>query len=310
MQDITAIILTKDEEIHIARCIASVRQVCRDVLVVDSYSTDKTCDIARTMGARVVQHPFSCQAEQFNWAIDNVPIDTEWIWRVDADEIIEAPLARLAEEQLPKWTASTPHGSDSSLSDTGLTQINGVYVNKKIIFMGRPLMHGGWYPAPQIKVIRRGFGRSEDKLMDEHLIVTSGQTAQWDADQTDWNLKPLDWWWNKHRGYARREALMQVCVEHDVVSVHSKSGRSHAASAEVNGRLSGTDAERKRWMKNLYGHCPRYLRAVVYFIARYVLLGGFLDGYAGWYWHTRQGLFYRLMVDREIGRLRKESTQL
>lgn len=303
MQDITAVILTKDEEIHIARCIASVHRVCRAVLVVDSYSTDKTCDIARTMGARVVQHPFSCQAEQFNWAIDNVPIDTEWIWRVDADEVIEAPLVRLAEEQLPKWTARQSSSSNAQ-------QINGVYVNKKIVFMGRPLMHGGWYPAPQIKVIRRGFGRSEDKLMDEHLIIISGQTAQWNADQTDWNLKPLDWWWDKHRGYARREALMQVRVERDAMSFHDESDGSHAASAEVNGRLTGTDAERKRWMKNLYGHCPRYLRAVVYFIARYILLGGFLDGYAGWYWHTRQGLFYRLMVDREIGRLRKESTQL
>jgi glycosyltransferase involved in cell wall biosynthesis len=303
MQDITAVILTKDEEIHIARCIASVQHVCREVLVVDSYSTDKTCDIARTMGARVVQHPFSCQAEQFNWAIDNVPIDTEWIWRVDADEIIEAPLVRLAEEQLPKWTARQSSSSNAQ-------QINGVYVNKKIVFMGRPLMHGGWYPAPQIKVIRRGFGRSEDKLMDEHLIITSGQTAQWNADQTDWNLKPLDWWWDKHRGYAHREALMQARVERGAVSVHPESDGSHAASAEVNGRLTGTDVERKRWMKNLYGHCPRYLRAVVYFIARYILLGGFLDGYAGWYWHTRQGLFYRLMVDREIGRLRKESTQL
>ena len=69
-----------------------------------------------------------------------------------------------------------------------------------------------------------------------------------------------------------------------------KSKTAEIAGAEVNGRLFGTNAEFKRWMKNLYSHCPRYLRAVVYFVSRYFFMFGFLDGYAGWYWHTRQGL--------------------
>lgn len=281
MQDITAIILTKDEEIHIERCVRSVQRICKEVLLVDSFSSDRTCEIAERLGARVVQHPFENQAKQFNWAIDHVPIITEWIWRVDADEILEDSVVALAEQELPALT--------------GNKNVNGVYVNKKIVFMGRPLLHGGWYPAPQIKIVRRGFGRSEDKMMDEHLIVTSGETVNWDGDQTDWNLKPLDWWWEKHHGYAKREALMQVMM-----------AEQNDQENEVKGKLFGTNAEWKRWMKNLYGHCPRYLRAVVYFISRYFLMGGFLDGYAGWYWHTRQGLMYRWMVDREIGRLKSK----
>ncbi len=281
MQDITAIILTKDEEIHIERCIRSVQRICKEVLLVDSFSSDRTCEIAERLGARVVQHPFENQAKQFNWAIDHVPIMTEWIWRVDADEILEDSVVALAEQKLPALTDNK--------------NVNGVYVNKKIVFMGRPLLHGGWYPAPQIKIVRRGFGRSEDKMMDEHLIVTSGETVNWDGDQTDWNLKPLDWWWEKHHGYAKREALMQVMM-----------AEQNDQENEVKGKLFGTNAEWKRWMKNLYGHCPRYFRAVVYFISRYFLMGGFLDGYAGWYWHTRQGLMYRWMVDREIGRLKSK----
>lgn len=281
MQDITAIILTKDEEIHIERCVRSVQRICKEVLLVDSFSSDHTCEIAEWLGARVVQHPFENQAKQFNWAIDHVPITTEWIWRVDADEILENSVVALAEQEIPALT--------------GNKNVNGVYVNKKIVFMGRPLLHGGWYPAPQIKIVRRGFGRSEDKMMDEHLIVTSGETVNWDGDQTDWNLKPLDWWWEKHHGYAKREALMQVMM-----------AEQNDQENEVKGKLFGTNAEWKRWMKNLYGHCPRYLRAVVYFISRYFLMGGFLDGYAGWYWHTRQGLMYRWMVDREIGRLKSK----
>lgn len=94
-QDITAIILTYNEEIHIERCIQSVQKVCSNVLVVDSYSQDRTCKIAEGLGARVVQHPFENQAKQFNWAIDNIEISSEWIWRVDADEIIEDKLVKL-----------------------------------------------------------------------------------------------------------------------------------------------------------------------------------------------------------------------
>lgn len=281
MQDITAIILTFNEELHIERCIKSVQRVCKDVLIVDSFSTDATCVIAESLGAKVVLHKFENQARQFNWAIDNVEIDTEWIWRVDADEIIEDGLAAIAEKELP-----------------GLPKnVNGVYVNKKIVFMGRPLLHGGWYPAQQIKIVRKGFGRSEDKMMDEHLIITEGDTVSWNGDQTDWNLKPLDWWWKKHEGYAKREAMMQYQIKNEKLKTKSD------IAEEREGKLFGNNAEFKRYMKNLYGHCPRYLRAIVYFISRYIFMGGFLDGYAGWYWHTRQGLMYRWMVDREIGKL-------
>lgn len=281
MQDITAIILTFNEELHIERCIKSVQRVCKDVLIVDSFSTDATCAVAESLGAKVVQHKFENQARQFNWAIDNVEIDTEWIWRVDADEIIEDGLAAIAEKEL-----------------FGLPKnVNGVYVNKKIVFMGRPLLHGGWYPAQQIKIVRKGFGRSEEKMMDEHLIVTEGDTVSWNGDQTDWNLKPLDWWWKKHEGYAKREAMMQYQIKNE------KLKDKKEIAEEREGKLFGNNAEFKRYMKNLYGHCPRYLRAIVYFISRYFLMGGFLDGYAGWYWHTRQGLMYRWMVDREIGML-------
>jgi len=279
--DITCIILTKDEAIHIERCVKSVQRVCREVLIVDSFSTDETCQIAENLGARVVQHKFTNQAAQFNWAIDNVEIDTEWIWRVDADEIIEDGLAEIAERELQNVPKN----------------VNGIYVNKKIVFMNRPLLHGGWYPAQHIKLIRKGFGRSEDKLMDEHLIVTEGDTISWNGDQTDWNLKPLDWWWSKHEGYALREAQMQV---------NEANKTKVADGSEVQAKLFGTNAEWKRWMKNLYGKCPLYVRPIVYFIGRYIFMGGFLDGYAGWYWHTRQGLMYRMLVDKNIAKLRKQ----
>lgn len=283
MQDIACIILTKDEDIHIERCIRSAQQVCRDIWVVDSYSTDSTCALAEAMGAHVVQHPFTNQAEQINWAIDNLPITNQWLWRLDADEIISEQLAEIAEREL----RLLPDG------------VNGIYVNKEIVFMNHALRHGGWYPAPQIKIVRRGFGRSEDKVMDEHLIITSGETVYWNADQTDWNLRSLDWWWHKHEGYAKREAQNLLQMENE------STGHNDGLRA----RLFGSEAERKRWFKQLYAHCPLYVRPFVYFFSRYFLMGGWMDGYAGWYWHTRQGLRYRLLVDYELSKLRKASKQ-
>lgn len=97
---IAAIILTKNEEKHIARCIASLKGICKEILVIDSFSTDKTCEIAKELGAKLYQHPFENQAQQFNCAIENCPIDATWIWRIDADEYIESELARKVLEQI------------------------------------------------------------------------------------------------------------------------------------------------------------------------------------------------------------------
>lgn len=277
---ITAIVLTYNEERHIARCLRSLQGVCEEVLVVDSFSTDETREIAERMGARVVVHEFENQAQQFNWAISGaVPIGGEWLWRVDADEYISEELGRQVREVV----------------STCSPDVNGIYVNKQIVFLGRALRHGGWYPAPQIKVIRRGHGESEHKVMDEHLVVTDGRTVRVDGDQTDENLNDLSWWTQKHNGYASREALnmlrMRLGMDED--------------SAEVTPRLFGTDAERKRWLKVRYVRMPLFVRPFGNFFYRYVVRGGFRDGKAGFVWHILQGFWYRMLVDAKIYELER-----
>lgn len=276
-QDITAIILTKDEEKHIKRCIQSVKEVCTHILVVDSFSTDRTCELAQQLGAHVVQHEFKNQAQQFNWAIDNLDISTEWIWRVDADEYIEPPLAQ---------------GVSEALKDCA-DDVNGIYVNKKIIFLGKPLLHGGWYPAQQIKVIRKGHGRSENKPMDEHLIITDGRTISVNGDQTDENLNDLTWWTEKHNRYADREALNMLAMAYGMDNQEN----------EVEPKLFGNGAERKRWLKIKYARMPLYIRPFLNFFVRYVLQLGFLDGNHRWY--VLQGFWYRYLVDSKIYEVKK-----
>lgn len=271
---IAAIILTKNEEMHIGRCIKSLEGACDDVWVVDSFSTDGTEEIATSMGANFVKHPFENQAQQFNWAIETLGIKADWIWRIDADEYISEDLGRKVRKAI----------------ETCAEDVNGVYVNKVIIFQGRKLRHGGWYPAPQIKVIRNGFGRSENKVMDEHLIISSGTTIYVDGDQTDENLHDLAWWTEKHNRYAGREAINMLRMRYGLDDDHDG----------VEPKLFGNDAERKRWFKLRYAHMPLFVRPYLYFCARYFLKGGFLDGRAGFIWYVLQGFWYRFLVDSKI----------
>ena len=276
---IAALILTKDESRHIVRCIESLKGVCNEVFVVDSFSTDNTKELAESLGAKVVKHPFENQAQQFNWAIRNCDIQGDWIWRVDADEYISDELGKKVAEAI------------ASCDD----DVNGIYVNKAIVFQGRKLKHGGWYPAPQIKVIRKGFGESENKVMDEHLIITSGRTIYVDGDQTDENLHDLTWWTDKHNRYASREAQNMLMMQYGM----------DADAEGVAARLFGNDAERKRWLKLRYARMPLFLRPFIYFFIRYFVKLGFLDGKEGFIWYVLQGFWYRFLVDAKIYEIRR-----
>lgn len=276
---IAVVILTFNEEIHIERCIRSAQRVTDKIVVVDSYSTDDTCAIAQRMGSVVYQHAFENHARQFNWAIENCDIQAQWIWRLDADEYIEPSLASKALQAIE-------HIAED---------VNGIYVNRKIVFMGQPLLHGGWYPAPQIKIIRKGFGGSENKWMDEHLVVFSGKTISIDGDQTDDNLNDLTWWSHKHVNYASREAINTLLMEY-----HLQQG-----TEEVKPKFWGTNAERKRWLKVKYAKTPLFVRPFINFFIRYILKAGFLDGKSGFIWHFMQGYWYRMLVDCKIYELKK-----
>ena len=130
MPDLTAIILTYNEERHIERAIKSVEEITREVFVIDSFSTDRTMDIVRASGTHVLQHGFINQAKQFQWALDNAPIATEWVMRLDADEIIETDLAAEIGAQLSQLPAD----------------VTGINLKRKHIFMGRWIKHGGAIP--------------------------------------------------------------------------------------------------------------------------------------------------------------------
>ena len=269
MTDIAIIILSKNEKLHIGRCLEKLASLeARRMFVVDCFSADGSDKIAVEMGAAVVQHEWpGLYAKQFNWALDNLPIEAKWVMRMDADEYL---------------TPETIDRLKVALTDGSLDEVNGLTLELKRKFMGGEIHHGT-NGIRLLRVWRFGKGRLEDRAMDEHALV-EGKVVDFDGAFYDDNLNSFEWWQEKHRGYAKREAM-------DALSLFNDPQRLSNPSA--------TDRKKIKYYK-----LPRYFCAVAYFCIRYFLKLGFLYGLAGWRWHFWQGLWYRWIVDREIGMMK------
>ncbi len=188
---ISAVILTYNEEQNFENCLRNISESVDEIFIVDSYSTDRTLEIAKKYGAQVVQHPFENQAKQFNWALDSLKIKNEWILRLDADEYLTRELWQEMAETLPKAPED----------------ISGYYLKRRVYFMGRWIKHGGYYPIWLLRLFRYGKARyREERDVDEHLTLLEGKAGEMRNDLIDDNKKDLTFWIKKHNNYASREA--------------------------------------------------------------------------------------------------------
>ncbi|WP_245247701.1 glycosyltransferase family 2 protein [Tianweitania sediminis] len=275
---ITAVILTFNEALHIGRCVSRIAPLVQRVLVVDSFSTDDTVSIAQAHGAEVVQRPWVTYADQFQWALDQMDIETDWILRLDADEYLEDALVEEIRSVLPGQPAA----------------VTGLRLKRKVIFRGRWIRFGGLYPTILMRLWRPGTGRIEQRWMDEHMVLTQGHAVTLDHDMVDENLNDISWWTDKHNGYATRQMLDFLQLEHDL--------RPGDATLETQRDQAGW----KRVIKNrVFGRMPLYLRGTVYFLFRFFLLLGFLDGRQGFLFHFLQGWWNWMLVDAKIDEARR-----
>lgn len=275
---ISAIILTYNEEKHIERCIKSLQPLVQDIFVVDSGSKDNTVALAEKLGAKVFANPWVNYATQFNWALNNCPIKTEWVWRIDADEYAEKDLLEKLGKKLP--------GLDES--------VTGIYSKRGIVFYGRKLKYGTWAPRWNLKIFRYGVGFCEMRWMDEHIQLRNGETIQIDGCQLDDNRNDFTWWTEKHNHYATREMVDMLSIKYGLGS-----------NKEVEPKLLGSSEQRLRWLKLRYANIPLFVRPFINFIYRYLLRLGFLDGKQGFLWHILQGFWYRMLVDAKIWELKR-----
>lgn len=275
---LTAVILTANEQQHLARAIGSVKDIAGRVVVVDSGSSDRTCEIARSLGAEVYENKWVNYATQFNWALDQLASDTEWVLRLDADEIVTPGLAAEIQQAL----------------DALGEEVEGVYVSRRMNFLQKPVRYGGVFPIRVLRLFRYGKGRCEDRWMDEHIKV-EGQTADFSGDIVDDNLNPLTWWTEKHNSYASREVIDLLNLEYHFMP--------HDTVASLQG---GQQVGVKRLLKEkIYARLPPGMRAFVYFFYRYVIRLGFLDGREAAAFHVLQGFWYRFLVDTKLLEVKK-----
>ena len=274
--DLTLIILTYNEEKHIERCLKSVEGLARQIFVVDSFSTDRTLELAKQMGAVVAQRPFVNQAEQFQWALEHYAEycgqATEWIMRLDADEYVTPELRSEIHNNL----LSAPE------------QVTGFIVNLCIHFKGNPIRHGGQY-LKLLRIWRDGKAKIEASWMDEHMVPLEGRVLSMKGEIHDKNLNNITWWTDKHNRYASREAIELLNKRYHFL------GETVAPSQLVG------QARIKRWFKDrCYIHLPLGWRAFAFFLYRIIFRFGFLDGRAGMVFHFLQGFWYRFLVDVKV----------
>jgi len=282
---ITVFILTHNERRHIERAIHSLAGLDASVVVVDSFSTDDTVELARSLGAEIIQRKFLVYAEQFQWALDNVPIDTEWVMRLDADEVLSPELVGELARRLPTLSPD----------------VTGVNLNRRHVFLDRWIRHGGRYPLTLLRVWRRGAGRIEQRLMDEHMVLQHGNSVTFESDFSDHNLQDLGFFTEKHNKYATREAIDRLNEE------------LHFFAPDVAVSVGGSNAQagRKRLAKQkVYNRLPFGLGPLAYFLWRYFAQLGFLDGREGLIYHFLQGFWYRFLVEAKIFELRRAVAHL
>jgi glycosyltransferase involved in cell wall biosynthesis len=269
---LTAIILTFDSEQTIKTVVDSCRPVAHRILVVDSFSKDRTVELARELGCEVIQHSFENYSAQRNWAQTHAALkDDDWVLHLDSDEALSSELQASVREALVD-----PQGAD------------GFLVRRQTFFMGKPIRYGHTNPSWHLRLFRASKGRCEDRLYDQHFL-TDGPARQLAGILFDYQKISLERWTQTHNRWSTLEAqeLLQ--------DMRSAGGDTLRAD------LHGDPRMRKRWYKNrLYYRSPPLLRAFGLFFYCYIIRMGFLDGRTGFIYHVLQAFWFRFLVDAKL----------
>lgn len=276
--DFVVIILTHNEERNLPGCLDSLKDLANQIFIVDSGSTDRTLEIIKERGIDHVHHPFENYSKQRNWAQAHCPFESEWVLHLDADE-------RLSPEMVT-WLNDSfdPNAS-----------YDGYLFSRRTVFFGKFIRYGGHYPNYHLRLYRKSKGRCEDKLYDQHFICDGPLcTVRKGTDIIDTVTNSLEEFSRSHVRWAMFEAISQL----------SQNGQN---AESVEAKATGGARERRRWLKSsVYGKFPLFVRTFSYFLVRYFLRGGFLDGRQGLVFHVIQGFWFRFLIDAMVLELRNK----
>lgn len=276
---LSVVVIVRNEEKNIEACLQSVRGWTGEIFIVDSFSDDRTLEIAREFTAKIHQHVFEGHAKQRNWALDNLPFSYEWILALDADHRVTAELRA----EIIRVLENPPPG------------VTGFFMKRRQIFRGAWIRHGGYYPKYLLKLFKRGRARLDNVEFDYRFYV-EGDVMKLKEDLIEENLNEADisFWIEKHNRFATTQALEEL------------ERRSSGRGWFLQPTFWGHPDQRVLWLKSIWYRLPLYLRPFLYFSYRYFVRLGFLDGKQGLIFHFLQGLWYRFLVDVKIEELKQQ----
>ena len=267
---ISVLILTLNEEQNLPGCLESVKW-SDDIIVLDSLSTDRTVEIAKTAGARVVHRPFDNYANQRNHALQDVKFAHPWIYLMDADE-------RIPDELRDEMLASTRNAPDDVMV---------FRLRRKDMFMGRWLRRSSGYPTWASRLVRAGRVWVEREINEE--LHTDGKVAHLKGHFIHHPFnKGIAFWLERHNRYSTMEAEALV-----------KETREPMRWFDIFNR---DPVVRRKVLKQLAYRFP--CRPMLAFCYLYFLRMGFLDGTPGWH-YCRLRAIYEYMIDLKVMELRR-----
>jgi len=277
--NISAVILSYNEELNIARTINSLRDSFAEIVVVDSGSSDRTVAVATECGARVVYHRYIDHASQWRWVFGELTLGTDWILLVDADFVFTRQAIAAIEERFSRSTES----------------FDGFFLRHRYVFRGQQIRFGGtktWW----MRLVRRTAAIIDDSELVDFRVSVRGRSECIDALVLEENRKEdvVDFWIDKHQKFSTRLAAEEILKQ------------SGALSWEKGLHRITTSEGRRVWMKRVWSCFPLGVRAPLYFFFRYLVLLGFLDGIRGFQFHFLQAFWFRVVVDMKIEEIRSQ----
>jgi len=258
---IAVLILTYNEQINLPYALENVNDWADEIIILDSYSIDDTVKIAESYDAKVYFRKFDNFSAQRKYALNELPIKSDWIFVLDADEYLTDEL------------------KSEILNVIKNTDRDAFIINRRFYWKGKWIKRG-YYPTKLLRFGRKGLIDCDDRPINEHIVCRTDNIGYLKNDFVDYNRKNLTNWIDKHNNYSTREAKQLFENEYEKYNFFA------------------SQYERKRWIRiNIWNKMPLVIRSFLYFIYRYFIKLGFLDGKEAFMYHFLHAFIYRILID-------------
>jgi len=272
--NVSVMIFTLNEEIHIEACMDSLAW-CDDVIVIDSFSSDKTEALAIARGARVFKRKFDGFGTQRNWALEQIDIENDWVLILDADERVTDEL----------------QNEIKSVAAMENNPVGGYRVKRRFHMWGQWLKYSSLYPTWVLRLIHKDKVRYINRGHAETQTV-AGAIGELRFDLIDENKKGIDEWFERQNRYSRKEADFEI---HEGEKIHS-----------LLGIFSRDPLKRRQVLKSVSWRLPG--RPIIYFLYSYIFRLGFMDGKAGFMFCLMKAIYQYMIVIKKYDQKQQSSS--